>query len=357
MKQVVFPTVFLLLFLAGSIADARWIPENATPNDIQRLIKMEKEDKAKIIREQYLQEQTEKQKKEQAVVGVTTNGTMKGEGEAGREVSSQSQVTATDKHGAIQNQSAQGVQGEQEVPGGVQGIGVTTKGQTTLVTDKEMEKTTEDRKIQKTGWKDWLVIGFFLLISMSCLLFYFYSINNLRCKASGKGVASDKNAASKGVTLLEIMVATAVIAISVLCILRVFRYASLVQPQTGYSTKAMTMCQEKLEEIRNRSYSNLTAITTIHEPVTMGPYGWQGITPINGGATRTVIIKRINEVWHGESAPPTFEEVPIGGTFTYMKANVRMEWGSIPVRDKSGTVTGSIPLKRELSVFIAPRLP
>ncbi|MFH1860236.1 MAG: prepilin-type N-terminal cleavage/methylation domain-containing protein [bacterium] len=360
MKQVVFATVFLLLFLIGSIADARWIPENATPEDIQRLIKMEKEDKARIIKEEYLHEKAEKQKKEQAAAGIATNGTMVGGKEAGREVSSQAQVTSTDNYGEIQRKAAQGVQGTQEVIGGVQGIGVSgvaIKGQTMLVTGTETEKSTEVKKIQKTGWKDWLVIGFFLLISLSCLFLYIYSINNLRCKTTGKGAAPGKGTASKGVTLLEIMVATAVIAISVLCILKVFRYASLVQPQTGYSTKAMTMCQEKLEEIRNRPYENLTSITGEQEKITMGPYGRNVTTPINGGATRTVTIKRINELWHGESAPPTFEEVPVGGTFTYLKANVKMEWGSIPIRNESGVVTGSIPLKRELSIFIAPRLP
>ncbi|MEK7813956.1 MAG: hypothetical protein AAB296_09355, partial [Candidatus Desantisbacteria bacterium] len=78
-------------------------------------------------------------------------------------------------------------------------------------------------------------------------------------------------------------------------------------------------------------------------------------TPRNGGATRTVTIKRINESWQGNSLPPILEEVPVGATFTYLKAKVKVEWGSIPIRNGSETITGSIPLKRELSVFVVPR--
>lgn len=347
MKQGIFIIVFLLLFLTGSIVDAKWIPENATPEDVERLIRLEKESKERILREQYFRDKAE-QKKEQTVDVMPNVGERK---EADRGVSSQEQVLSTNNQGEIQQQSAQGVSG------------VLTKGQAISAVDKETEKSTKTKKIQKTGWSDWLIIGFFLLISIGCLILYLYSMNKSGCKVTGQrqvkptqGSASTKDTNSKGLTLLEIMVATAVIAISVLCILRVFRYASLVQPQTGYSTKAITLCEEKLEEIRNRTYESLLTITTpIPERINMGPYGWNGTRSVNGGATRTVTITKINEVWDKDGlAPPTFEEVSVG-TVTYLKAKVKVEWGNIPIRNDSGTITGGIPLKRELSVFIAKR--
>ncbi|MBI4778222.1 hypothetical protein HY792_04825 [Candidatus Desantisbacteria bacterium] len=355
MKQVLFITIFLLLFLTGlRSVDAKWIPENATPQDVERLVQMEQEEKARIIREQQAEEQ-----KQEEVNSVAAGGTIEGGKEAGQaqvsstdkpgvfhslstpagDISGQAQVSSTNKPGEGQQQSAQGVSG------------VLSKGQTTAVADKGTKELTEAKKIQKSGWKDWLAIGFFLIISIGCLILYFFSMNKSGCRA--KCTDSAKNTASKGLTLLEIMVATAVITMSVLCILRVFRYASLVQPQTGYSTKAMILCEEKLEEIRNRTYNNLiTGPAVSMERISMGPYGWNGTTPINGGATRTIMIKKINEVW--DSNGPTFNEVTVG-TFTYLKAKVKMEWGRIPIRNGSGTITGSIPLKREMSIFIAPR--
>ncbi|MDI6781639.1 MAG: hypothetical protein QME49_06020 [bacterium] len=358
MKESIFISIFLLLFSTGSIVDAKWIPPNATPEDVERLVKMEEEDKARIISEQHLREKTEQEKKQ--IAGVTPGGIIDGEKEAGREISSQ--APSTDKPGWIQEREASQIPPTDKSVGiqqqAVQGVpGVSTNEQTIPTADKESVKSTEAKKMQKTGWKDWVAIAFFILIFISSLVLYLYAMNISGCKTTGQKQAT-KNTASKGLTLVEILVATVVIVVSVLCVLKAFRYASLVQPQTGYSTKAMTLCEEKLEEIRNRPYGNLTAmIVPEQERINMGIYGWVGTStiPRNGGATRTTTIKRINEVWHGEELPPTFEEVPVGATFTYLKAKVKMEWGSIPIRDTSGTITGSIPLKRELSVFIAPR--
>jgi prepilin-type N-terminal cleavage/methylation domain-containing protein len=353
MKQGIFVSVCLLLFLTGSIVDARWIPENATTEDVQRLIRMEKDDKAMIIREQQFREKEEQQKKKQAmdVAPGEISGGSDGGKEADREISSQGRDAQGKK---VTPYVSANKPGEGQHQHGQVATGVIIKGQTTAVENKETKELTEDKKIQKTGWKDWLAIGFFIIIFISSLALYLYAINRSGYKTTWQKQDA-KNTNSKGLTLVEIMVATAVISISVLCILSVFRYASLVQPQTGYSTKAMTLCEEKLEEIRNRPYQNLTAITTEQERINMGPYGWVGTTsiPINGGATRTVTIKKIREIWHGESLPPTFEEVTVDET--YLKAKVKVEWGSIPIRDCSGTITRSIPLKRELSVFITPR--
>ncbi|MBI4753593.1 prepilin-type N-terminal cleavage/methylation domain-containing protein, partial [Candidatus Desantisbacteria bacterium] len=182
--------------------------------------------------------------------------------------------------------------------------------------------------------KDWLVIGLFLSISIGFLIFYFYSINKINKKIT------NRHAASKGITLVEILVATVIVAISILCILKAIQQSSLVQPHTGESTMAITLCQEKLEEIRGRSYTSLVAEQqqpTMPERMNMPPYGWNGTTPINGGATRTVIIERIIE-----SGTPTTPGTTTSAIYDYLKATVRMEWGTAPLR-------------RELSVFIANR--
>ncbi|MEK7812160.1 MAG: hypothetical protein AAB296_00235, partial [Candidatus Desantisbacteria bacterium] len=200
MKHVFMPViVFLLLFLNGSMVDARWIPENATPEDVKRLIRMEKEDKERIIREQYLREKVEQQQQQASGVIPSPDGIIDREKEASSKLSSQAQVSTTDKSGVIQHQAAQEV------------TGVSTNKQTMPSADKETEKSTEAKKIHETGWKDWLAIGFFILIFIGSLAFYLYIMNKSGGKTTGQKQAT-KDIASKGLTLLEIMVATAVIA-------------------------------------------------------------------------------------------------------------------------------------------------
>ncbi len=358
MKQSIFIIVFLLLFFTGSISsvDARWVPEDATPEDVERLVRMEEADKARIIREQKFREKAEQEQKQASGV---SDGIIEGRKEAGKGLSSQAQAPSSDKQQlglSSQAPSTERTERSGKIqPQPVQGVsGVSTNEQGMPVAGKETGGLTEVRNVQKTGWKDWMAIGFFIIIFISSLALYLYAMNRSGSKITGQK-QNAKNTGSKGLTLLEIMVATAVFAISVLCILKVFRYASLVQPQTGYSTKAMTLCEEKLEEIRNRPYGSLTTmIIPEQERITMGPYGWVGTstTPRNGGATRTVTIKGIDEVLVDGS--PIFEEVAIGNS-DYLKATVKVEWGRISIRNSSGTITGSIPIKRELSTFIADR--
>jgi len=321
MKQIIFVTVFLSLFFTVGTVDARWIPENATSEDIDRLIQMEKEDKEKIIKEQYLKKHKIEQKKEKEGQNVTTEGMIekKGErGKEGREISPQ--VLSSDA--------------QQQVVSGISGIsGVSTPEQKTSITGQEEGKAAGIAKpieIKKPGWKDWLIIGLFLFISIGSLIFYFYSINKINKKIT------DRRITSKGITLVEILIATVIVAISILCILKAFQQSSLIHPHTGEASKAITLCQEKLEEIRSMPYGSLTVGTIEQQKISMPPYGWNGNTPINGGATRSVTIKKIKE----EGSPPTFEETD--GAFDYLKATVKMEWGTTP-------------LKRELSVFIAER--
>ncbi|MFH1096246.1 MAG: hypothetical protein V1749_01915 [Candidatus Desantisbacteria bacterium] len=326
MKQIIFVAVFLSLFFTGLSVDARWIPENATPEDIDKLIQEEQEDKERIIKEQYYKEKAKHMKKE--VRNVTTEGMI---GETNREISSKIPLDNKNISAGVSSDTQ-----NQTVPG-VSGI-VTPEQKTSVANNQEkgeISSIKEQIEIKKTGWKDWLIIGLFLFLSIGSLLFYFYSINKINKKAT------NRHTASKGITLVEILVATAIVAISILCILKAFQQSSLVQPHTRETTMAITLCQKKLEEIRSMPYDNLM-VGTDSELINMPPYGWNGTTPINGGATRTVTITKIKEIGHGND-PPTFE-----GTFSdtldynYLKATVKMEWGTTP-------------LKRELSVFIADR--
>lgn len=337
MKQIVFITVFLLFIFTGLIVDAKWIPENATPADVERLIQREKEDKEKIIIEQYRKEKAEQNKKE--IINAATGETR----EEKEKISSEALLN--------RRVSLGGVPLDKKIPSGVSsnaqnqaihGVpGIAAPEQKTSVVNNQEKISDAEKpiKIKKNGWKDWLVIGLFLSFSIGCLIFYFYSTN----KMSSKTI--NKNTTSKGITLIEILVATIIITISILCILKAFQQSSLVQPQTGDATTAMTLCQKTLEEIRSRDYTALVGMmgTGTPERLSMSSSG------IAGGATRTVIIKGVQD--------GTFEE---SASYDYLKATVRIEWDNTPIRQKQDNgeyiVVGNISLKRELSVFIAPRV-
>ncbi|MBI4753422.1 hypothetical protein HY793_03500, partial [Candidatus Desantisbacteria bacterium] len=301
MKQIILVAVFLSLFLTVGTIDAKWIPEDATSEDIKRLITMEKEDKERIIREQKA-EQREEEMRNATPEGVIGNKGEKRAEDSGREISS-------GVSSVVQQQAVSGVPGistpDAQQQAASRGSGKSTLKQTIAIVNQGEGKAADIeklREIKKTGWKDWLVIGLFLSISIGFLIFYFYSINKINKKIT------NRHAASKGITLVEILVATVIVAISILCILKAIQQSSLVQPHTGETTMAVTLCQEKLEELRSMPYGSLTVGTTIESPkISMPPYGWNENTPINGGATRSVTIKKIQEVWH-EGASPTFEE-------------------------------------------------
>jgi prepilin-type N-terminal cleavage/methylation domain-containing protein len=60
--------------------------------------------------------------------------------------------------------------------------------------------------------------------------------------------------AEKGFTLVEVVVALTVVAIGILGISAVFPLAGRDLSKSGVSTKALELCQEKIEELHHNAY-------------------------------------------------------------------------------------------------------
>ena len=64
---------------------------------------------------------------------------------------------------------------------------------------------------------------------------------------------------AKGFTLVEVLVTTAIISTVTIMLLRLFVYCSSLAEMAGNMTAAMTKAEDKMEEIKNYTYSSIAA--------------------------------------------------------------------------------------------------
>jgi prepilin-type N-terminal cleavage/methylation domain-containing protein len=79
--------------------------------------------------------------------------------------------------------------------------------------------------------------------------------------------------AEKGFTLVEVIVALTVLAIGVLGISVIFPLSSHDLSKSGMSTKALELCQEKIEELHNMAYDEAALSTAVVHQDSLNPIG------------------------------------------------------------------------------------
>jgi type II secretory pathway pseudopilin PulG len=325
MKQLVGVMILVSILVSNTSVYGKWIPENATVEDVKRLVEIEKITKRKI-----LQHELEQKRQQQVVSRKPISEAYDIPRNIPEHLRTKEYVLTKVKH-----------------PSGSEPREMIKKSQNIIqqVSKKEETKQTEKillhKRIQRLTLQDKIIVSLCLLIAIFSLIFYFYSLRRLKLKYSKRPNIKDKK--QKGATLVELLVATVIITITTLCILRIFQQAIMTTPKTAHSTIAINKCQEKLEELRSMDFDELVRKANNkpieEEKINIGTCGWDGDTPINGGAIRTILIEKIDEVDEGD-------EIKIVSTtsdnFDYLKLTVEVRWGVIPLR-------------KQLSTFVARR--
>lgn len=77
--------------------------------------------------------------------------------------------------------------------------------------------------------------------------------------------------AEKGFTLVEVVVALTVVAIGILGISVIFPLAGHDVSKSGMSTKALELCQEKIEELHHHAYNSVDLTPAVTHVDTLNP--------------------------------------------------------------------------------------